>query len=514
MKTLLRNTAVAAAVLTTAALTAPEARADYPVEYEGRVSAGLGSGDFAPFYIASLDHGRYTRARSATLEVMARRQIDRSRRFSYGFGLDIAGGYGNAVGYDRYSATDGWSVHDMRPSALWIQQLYGELQYRQVFLTAGMKEQHSKMLNQRLTSGDLAESGNTRPIAEVRAGFLDFVDIPLTRGAVQVFGEVGYGKFADSDWITEQYNYYNDHIVEGEYYNYKCIYLRSTPEKPLSVTIGMQATAIYGGYERFYNKGVMVQEISYPAGLTTMLKMLVPYNDYAEGGFYTGDHRGTIDLKVRYRLTGGTELSAYLSNPWEDGSGLGKMNGWDGLWGLEYKASDPDAWVSGAVVEYLDLTNQSGPIHYDQSDFEGSTLGGHATGADDYYNNRAHRPYTNYGLGIGTPMVMSTLYNTNGYASYMTNLTRGFHVAVEGRLSPTVRYRLKGGYRKAWGNGQFLLPKPLTLTAVMAEAEWRPARIAGLALNGKIEIDRGTMPSNAFGALVTLKYDGIFNLKK
>ncbi len=490
------------------------ARAEYPVNYEGNVTLGAASGDFAPFYIASLDHGRNTQSLTSKIEAKVWRPMKMSDRFSYGFGVDLIGGYSSAVDYERFYPGSGWGTHGVRPATAWIQQLYGELKYRRVFLTVGMKETGSKMLNNRLTSGDIVESGNTRPIPGARAGFIGFVDIPFTRGAVQIAGEVAYGKFVDNGWLKDQYNYYNDHLTTGEWFNYKCIYFRTDPRQRFSVTAGLQAAAEFGGYEQFYDKGRFTQEFNYPATFKTFLKMLVPINDHEEGGFYTGNHLGSIDLKLRYRLRNGAEVMAYLSNPWEDGSGMGKMNGFDGLWGIEYKAADPNSVVSGAVIEYLDFTNQSGPIHLNPADFNGITITGHASGSDDYYNNRSHRAYANYGMGIGTPMVMSPAYNVNGYPSYMTNLTRGFHIAVEGRVSPVVTYRVKGGYRKAWGNGQFILPRPISLTAVMAEAEWKPASVKGLTLNGKVELDRGTMPGNSFGALVSVKYDGIFNLKK
>lgn len=34
-------------------------------------------------------------------------------------------------------------------------------------------------------------------------------------------------------------------------------------------------------------------------------------------------------------------------------------------------------------------------------------------------------------------------------------------------------------------------------------------KIKGLSLNGRLELDRGTMPCNAFGAMVTVKYNGL-----
>ncbi len=469
------------------------AAAQYAVNYEGSVTAGGGSGEFSPYYINSLRHGRFSQQYTLQAEIKAWRPIDKSKRFSYGFGADIIGGATSSTDYQRYDAENGtWFEHSVKPSAIWLQQLYGEVKYRGVFLTAGMKEHESALLNQRLTSGDLVESGNTRPIPEVRAGFIDFQNIPFTNGWVQIQGEIGYGRLIDDGWRR---------------YNYKRCYFRTKPSMPFSVTVGMQAAAFFGGTEDWYSKGVMCKQDTYSHDLKTFFKMLIPSEDGGEA-FYTGNHLGSWDLRARYRLKNGTELSAYFSWPWEDGSGIGKQNGWDGLWGIEYKAPQPGI-VSGAVIEYMDYTNQSGPLHYAPSDWAGTTITGHASGADDYYNNRAHNSYAYFGHSIGTPAIMAPIYNTDGYPAFAANVMRGFHIGVEGQITPEIEYLVKGGYRKAWGNGYFLLPEPIDLTAVMVEATWRPEKIKGLSLNGRLELDRGTMPCNAFGAMVTVKYNGL-----
>lgn len=489
----------------------PGATAQYAINYEGSLTAGGGSGEFAPYYMSSLRHGRFTQQYNLQAEIKAWRPIDRSTRFSYGFGADIIAGATSTASYERYdAATSSWYEHSERPSAVWLQQLYGEVKYRGVFLLAGMKEHESALLNQRLTSGDFVESGNTRPIPEVRAGFIDFQNIPLTDGWVQIQGEIGYGRKLDDGWWRDHYNYYNYHISEKEWYNYKRCYFRTKPSEPLSVTIGMQAAAFFGGTTRAYSKGVQEKVIHQKADAKTFFKMFLPFEDGGES-FYTGSHLGSWDFRARYRLKNQTELSAYFSWPWEDGSGIGKLNGWDGLWGLEYKAPQPGI-VSGAVVEYLDYTNQSGPIHFAPADFPEGTITGHASGGDDYYNNHAHSPYAYFGQSIGTPAIMAPIYNTSGYMAFRASAMRGFHIGIEGNITPRLDYVVKGGYRKAWGNGTFMLPAPRHLTSVMVEASWRPAKVDGLTVNGRLELDRGNLPCNAFGAMVTVKYNGILNL--
>lgn len=239
----------------------------------------------------------------------------------------------------------------------------------------------------------------------------------------------------------------------------------------------------------------------------SLLRSFIPTNDGKEG-FYQGNHLGSLDIKGRYRLRNCSEIKAYLSWPWEDGSGLGKMNGWDGLWGLEYKSARRGL-INGAVLEILSFTNHSGHIHINPADFsEGTTFPGHVSGSDDYYNHVEYNSYAYYGLSIGSPAFMAPLYNRDGYNRFVGNVMRGFHFAVEGSLSRQIDYIAKCSYRKAWGSGYFHLAEPIHETSFMVGADWRVAKVKGLKVNGMIELDRGTMPGNAFGVALGVKWTG------
>lgn len=222
--------------------------AEEPLRYEASLTVGTGTGEFSPYYISSLRHGRFTQSQNVQTEAALWKEMDSSRRFSYGFGVDVIGGYASSVPYDRYNVdTQSWESHGERPSAIWLQQLFAEIKYRGVFAQAGLKEQNSAMLNQSLTSGDLVESGNTRPMPQVRAGFIDFQNIPLTNGWLQISGEAAYGYMADDGWWKNHYNYYRYHITTGQFYNYKRAYFRTKPSERFSVTFGMQAAVTFGG---------------------------------------------------------------------------------------------------------------------------------------------------------------------------------------------------------------------------------------------------------------------------
>lgn len=480
-----------------------------PLDYNVTILAGASTGDFAPYLQSAMTHGRVSSRHNFIAEASIGRDMPLDRRFSYGFKVDLLAAAAPSLDYERY-ADDAWTTHSLHPSRARVQQLYGEVKWRGVFLTLGMKEHGPALVNPVLSSGDLVESGNALPIPEARIGFVDFQDIPLTRGCVQIQGEISWGKMMDSDWWTSHYNRYTWHVTTGQWYSYKRLLLRSDPRRPLSVTVGMQTAAIYAGETSWYSKGRLERTDKRPMNFEGLLKLAIPSTSSAEGGFVDGNHLGTWDFQARYLLPSGHTLKAYFSWPWEDGSGIGRRNGWDGLWGLEYSAPGRRP-LSGAVIEYLDFTNQSGPIHYAPGDHDGSTITSQATGADDYYNNAYYNSYAYYGLSIGTPALMAPLYNLDGFAAYVANRLRGFHAAATGSLGP-VDWRAAVSYRRAWGNGHIVLPRPLHSTSALLEASWSATPILpGLAIKGSLAIDSGTMPGNSFGAILTLSYSGIID---
>lgn len=483
------------------------------VSYEAEAIVNAGSGSFAPYYIASNRHGILTQSADALLRLSAARELDLSRRFSYAYGAEFLTGYSGKTDYQRYDpATAIFFNHSEGPSAIWLQQLYGEVKYRGVFLTVGLKQHESALLNFGLSSGDIIESGNARPIPEVRIGFVDFQDIPLTNGWVQIQGEISYGKFADNGWMKSHYNYYDWHINLSALYHYKRCYFRTNPSQPLSVTVGMQTAGQFGGTTYVYNKGVETKRYSGRTQIKDFLRMFLPTRQDGSR-YYDGNTLGSWDVMARYRFNNGVQLKAYVQKPWEDGSGIGWMNGFDGVWGLEYTAAGSDAIVNGAVVEYIDFTNQSGPIHWSPDDNPGTTITTNATGADAYYNNFQYNSYMNYGMSIGTPFLPAPIYNKDGYMAYVDSRVRGFHVGVTGKVG-NVGYRLLGGYRKGWGDGRQPTVTTRHDTSMMLEGAYILPSMPAISLKAQVGFDSGNMFGDNFGGCVTVAYRGSFNFGK
>lgn len=480
------------------------------LEYEATILGNGSSGENSPYYIASNNHGLMPQKSSALGRVALWQKMDLSSRFSYGFGADVIGGWCAGADYMAYNnETQQFYAHRESPANIWIQQLYCEIKYRGVFLTAGLKEYDSAMLNNELSSGDLIQSGNSRPIPEARMGFVDFQNIPFTHGWVQIQGEISYGKTTDSDWLEKRYNYYNRRLAVGTWYTYKRCYFRTNPHQPLSIIIGAQAAGQFRGTTYRYSGGQVYETDVREPQFRDFFDMFIPKS--GEEGYVKGNHLGSWDFQACYKLKNNDELKAYFQWPWEDGSGIGKLNGFDGLWGIEYRRNNRGV-VNGIVLEYLDFTNQSGPIHWDSEDNVGTTIvGTDATGADNYYNNMNYNGYAHYGMSIGSPMFRSPIYNYDGLMEYADNRFRGFHVGIMGNINPRLEYRVLGSYRKSWGT--IFIPRvtPVDCTSAMVEMKYTMPTVEGLKFKAQVAFDQGALYGDNFGAMLSVSYHGNFS---
>ena len=489
-------------------------RAEYALNWEASTTINAGIGDFAPYYIVSNNGGVLTQPITIMERAKLGRELKTDKRFEYGFGLDVVANWSKSTNYEAYAADSKiFYNHSERPPYAWIQQLWGSVKYRSVFLTIGMKENERSIYNQELGSGDFTESNNARPIPQIRAGFIDFVDIPFTQGWVQIQGELAYGKNLDQNWIKNHYNYYDNFISTDWWYHYARCYFRTNPKMPFSVTVGMQHGSQFGGTYQQYRKGQPYGDpIVHKITASDFFNIFFP----TQGGkgdiagdivYYLGNHIGSWDFRGLYKFKDGTQLTAYFQWPWEDGSGIGKLNGFDGIWGIEYKAPT-QSFVNGFVVEYLDFTNQSGHVHFNKNDHPGTQIENHAQGCDDYYNNYMYNGWTNYGMSIGSPYLPSTIYNTNGYLRYTDTRVRGFHFGISGEMFGGLNYRLLASYRKSWGTPFIPALEKRHSTSMMIEANYNFPKIPNLSIKGQLAFDVGNLIGNNFGALVSLSYKG------
>ena len=492
-------------------------KAEYSFEIGGELNLGAGSNDFAPYYMHANNHGKITQSKNIQLDIWATDTLDLSKRFDFAWGIEALGGYANKVNYPQWDESiQKWKCNKQGPAAIWLQQLYAEVKWRCLYLSIGLKDRNSAFVNQDLSSGDLIWSGNSRGIPEARVGFVDFQPVPFTKNWVEADVCLSYGKFVDTDWINNHFDYYTGKRNPGGFWTYKRLSLRTNPAKPVMFHAGIQMTGLFGGLSYYLYKGKPEKTVNNYNGFKDFIQILLPFWSDSKEGYRVGDTKGSWDFSARYRFKGGETLRAYVQWPWEDSSGIAKKNGFDGLWGLEFNLGRR-WWISGIVAEYLDLTHMSGPFGYDpgyhNTEQNGAILPTKVSGGDGYYNNYYYRSYTNYGLNMGTPMVMGLLflpedkYNPeNGKLPYFR--VRGFHIGFKGSIGPNCDYIVKYNHRKGWGDtNQLTLIHPREADSFIIGASYSIDKIAGLSVGAALGVDHGSLPSNSVGGMITLTYE-------
>lgn len=71
--------------------------AEVPINYKATIIGSIGNGDFAPYYISSLNHGIITQRDNTLLRLSAWKPLSTDTRFSYGFGVDFLTGWSSGV---------------------------------------------------------------------------------------------------------------------------------------------------------------------------------------------------------------------------------------------------------------------------------------------------------------------------------------------------------------------------------------------------------------------------------
>lgn len=431
--------------------------ADVTFEYVG------GNEGFAAYYLGANRHGTGLLTNNSMGVRAALSGESKFEETKLSYGIDVLG-------------------LDDKYTPCYLQQLYGRLQWRNFFVELGAREYDAVIRNHRLSSGSLLWSGNSHPIPQLRIGTDQFMTVPGTHDWLQFFLDGDYGFFVDKDFLEDRYDEYNpggntlqgyaqSFITTGAWHHQKRLFLRSNPNKPFVATLGLEHAVQFGGTTINNVNNTINGKLEQTVGLKDILKVLIPSGGDASSAvgdqnFIYGNHLGNVTLQLTWNIDRQQSLHGYVENLFEDGSGFCKRNGWDGLWGLEYKGAD-NRLLSGVVFEYLQTTDQSGPVHWAPQDHTGE-LSSEARGADEYYNNYFYCGYAHYGQSMGTPMLMSPIYNTDSYLRFTNNRVQAWHAGIEGCIAdfsatatqPAARvdYRCLLSYRNAYGT--MAIPSP------------------------------------------------------
>lgn len=458
------------------------------IRYVAEATASFSGGSNNPFWFVSNRQGLSSiKTTNGYLRIGAFHDINESERFSWSAGVDLA-------------------VAANFSSVFIVQQLYGELKYRSLDFLIGSKNMYSPLENPTLSSGSLYYSGNSRPIPQVRIGIFDYADMWGCKGWFAIKGHLAFGKFTDSDWI-KHWVAPNTYYTLGTLYHSKSLWFRfgNKAKKPFVFELGMQMATEFGGTQ--YKGNEMLLKM--PTGLKDWIKAIIPM----KGGSETpgidqrnvqGNMLGSWNFALSYNPNSDWNIRLYYEHYFEDHSMMTFDYMWkDGLFGVETKLPK-NRFVSSAVYEFVYMKDQAGPIFWDHK----PEVNEQVSGADNYYNNSFYNGWSHWGMGIGTPLAVSPIYNNPHVVSFLSNRFWSHHVGLCGSPFNDLDYRILATYTKSWGTYSNPFKEVKQSLNMMLELSYSPHRLKGWKGILGVGADFGSLFGRSAGVTLTISKTG------
>ncbi len=458
------------------------------VSYLAEIHQTFSSGHNTPFWLVNNLQGLGSPERNnGYVRAAIFKHIDSHKRFSWGAGIDLTG---------AWRSTAPFHIH----------QLYGEVRYRSIGAMLGSRELWSDYNNPRLSSGSLLFSGNALPIPQFRFGIFNYTPFWGTKGWLNVKGYISYGMFTDSNWQkswAEPDSKRNKNVL----FHSKGLWLRggNTDHFPLTGDIGIEMATQFGGTA--YKDGKVVH---LKHGFKEWWRAFFPTYSKQETllGELTsveGNMVGQYTIGLQWTPKNADwNIRGYFEHFFEDQSMMTFEYGWkDGLWGIE-GTLPRNRFVSKIVYEFLYSKDQAGAVNNDTSDLVPEQV----SGRDNYYNHTLYTGWQHWGFGIGNPLMISPIYNSDHLLQFTNNRIIGHHFAIAGNPSDEIDYRLMLSFTKNWGTYTRPLPEVLDNVNALVEINYQPKKLKGWYGTFGVAVDRGDLLGNSFGIALTIGKTG------
>ena len=461
-------------------------------------TGAYGSGDHTPLWHTANRQGLGSHSNSL---LYARLGVEGNNRFSnrniaLDWGADVVAGYGLT-------------------SAVLLQQAFFDFQWHKFRVSLGQKERWGEHPNHRLSTGSLVESGNARPIPQIRIELPEYWNIPGTKGWFGIKGHLAYGWFTDGAWQENFFSDVSPRTVAGRYHSKAGLMRFGNEEKfPLTVEMGLQMVTQFGG--TCYNSNRTPGNTNHnPVRLKDYFYALIPLSgdtsyDISDQANVAGNMLGSWQGAITWNDKK-WKLRTYYEHTFEDHSQMF----WEyGLWteqlvGLELELKQFN-WVKNIVFEYFNLKNQSGPVYHDTN----SLFPDQISCVDNNYNHGKYPGWFNYGQMIGTPLCTSPIYNSDRIQYCYNNRTEAFHFGIEGEPLSWLGYRALYTRSNNWGTYSVPFKDIKTNRSMLLELTFSPQAMKGWSIAASFALDNGNLYGNNCGGMLTIKGHNIFNTGK
>ena len=441
------------------------------LDYSLNARINPGSGKYAPFLSSANQFDRYSiMPNSFSLWGTLHKKMKKEASFDYGFGTELDA---------NLSKTE----NRFFPGELYLE---GKTYFLKT--TLGIKRRIYGNQDPELSSGGMIWSQNSRPLPGISIESDDYINVPYTKGYLQVKGGMTHA------WFTDKTDTKNTLL------HHKYAYVRVGGSFPVNINYGIQHVCQWAGTSPKYGYS--------PASLGNFKRIFFGESGDAnspgtEQFNALGNHIISKNLGLDINLKS-VNVSFYWQDIFEDGPISYMLKAFaveDGLWGASVKLKNFKP-LNHFVLEYMSSTDQSGPWH----DLDGIIYGG----TDNYYNNSVYQNgWTFNGMTIGNPWLTSPKYNKDGRIYVENNKVRLFYVAGMGSIKD-ISYKATFAYSENWGAPGLNYVKCKRQFSYQAEAIKPLHFVKNMSVSLGVSGDRGSMYGNNSAILLGVSYSGNF----
>ena len=433
------------------------------------LNALTSTGKYAPFWISNNSWGRIsTDPHSGNLYATIYKPAVRDNRwFDYSFGANAEG---------RLSATQ---------SKVFINELFAHARVLAFDITVGIRQQEWGVQDKDLSSGGFLFSKNARSFPRITFGIDEYRPFPFTKGYLEFKAGITHGWMLDKVYVE---NYFVHHKFMG---------VRIGGNFPLNLIYEFHHAAQWGGTHPIY--GELGSSFSDFWRVLQAKSGGVMANDQINS---LGNHLGSQNIAFELKFKD-WKMRGYWQGIFEDGPfGIpwNNQNRPDVLTGISLEQR---SWpyISKILYEFFQSTDQAGPFH----DKDGVVYGG----ADGYYNNSIYlEGWTHYNRVIGTPLITSPIYNSNGAIRILNNRVVAHHIGIMGDIYG-FKYRTLFTHSRNYGTYGADESKYTINNAILIDVRKNIPQAWGLDFGIKLGLDYGTQFGNSFGAMFTVSKVGL-----
>lgn len=176
--------------------------------------------------------------------------------------------------------------------------------------------------------------------------------------------------------------------------------------------------------------------------------------------------------------------------------------------GIYFHSKDRDRLINGIVYEFINTTDQSGPI-----DSYGENKGMWPIGNDDYFNNGIYRfGWTYHNMVIGTPLITSPaiLRVSSKESEYIpNNKVICHHIGLEGKYR-NLLYKLFATYYLNYGTNSYPFESVIPQYSFLLQTQIVDILPWGISESLAVGVDHGDLYGNNLGLRLSLSKKGRF----